>query len=396
MGFQKRDRSLYIDKEALATLAMLNEGIFYPVTKLMNQKTAKEVDESSQFEGSFFPFSLILAPSGKKNETILKSAKKGEVLNLVVDNDIVGEIIVDEIFKIDRMRRVELIFSTTDLNHPGVRDVLDRLGDYAICGDFEVNYPHILEAKKRIKQAKIDLEARSTVAMMFNAKPLHRAHERMIRSATGENDLLVLFLQRQYKEELFSFEIRLEGLKHYIDNYLPKNRVIVVPFENTYIFAGYHNIVLDSIATKNFGCDKLIIGENHSGIGIFYDKRGIHTYYDKFRDEHPDIVIKSEYVYCNMCKTLVSTKACPHGTHHHIKYESEFLQGLYEVGLLPPAILVRKEISAIYLSNLFPNRFKKLLEKFNRYFPNDGLIEEMDDEKFYNEIMKLHQTVSLT
>ncbi|RUM65604.1 MAG: sulfate adenylyltransferase [Sulfurospirillum sp.] len=396
MASAKRNSALYIDKEALATLAMIQEGIFSPVTSLMDQKTAQIVDSTQKYKDRFFPFSLLLAPSGRRNAQTLKNAKKGDKLNLIVDGKNRGFIIAQEVFPIDRKKRIELIFSTSDENHPGVKDILKRLGDLAIYGEFEVEYPNIKEVKTQIKEAQKEIEATSTAAMMLNAKPLHRAHERMIRSALGENDLVVLFLQKQYKEDLFSYDLRYKGLEFYIQNYLPKSRVLIVPFENTYIFAGYNNIILDSIAVKNFGCDKLIIGENHSGIGTYYDKRGIHTYYEKFKEEHPDILIRSEYVYCNECRTLVSTKTCPHGTHHHIKYQAGFLQGLLKVGLLPPAVLVRKEISAIYLSTLFPNRFDDLIKKYNNYFPNDGLIEELDDEKIYLEIMKLHQTVSLT
>ncbi len=396
MGSLKRNSTIYIDKEALATLAMIQEGIFSPVTRLMNQKEAQAVDQTSTYQGKFFPFSLILAPSGKRNERVLQSAQNGDKISLVQEGEICGELIVDEIFPINKEDRVKMIFSTTDEKHPGVKETLKRLGNYAVCGEYRVHYPSITQVKDQIKEAKESFEAKSVAAMIFNAKPLHRAHERMIRTAIGEHDLLVIFLQKQFKEELLSYELRRRALQYYVDNYLPKSRVIIVPFENTYIFAGYHTIILDSIAIKNFGCDRLIIGENHSGIGTFYDKRGIHTYYAKFKEEHPDILIRSEYVFCNECRTLVSTKTCPHGTHHHIKYDSEFLQGLLKVGLLPPAVLVRKELSAIYLSELFPNRFDDLLPKFNNYFPSDGLIEELDNEKFYLEIMKLHQTVSLT
>ena len=395
MGSSKNGNTLYIDQEALSTLEMLKEGIFSPVTKLMNQKEANEVDKNSKYKGQFFPFSFLLAPSGKRNEAILKNSKKGQILHLIVDGEIVGEIEVDEVFKIDKKKRVELIFSTSDEKHPGVKGVKKRLGDYAISGDFKIESHNISKIKKTIKEAKDNLEAKTTAAMMLNAKPLHRAHERMIRSALGENDLLVLFLKREFHQDIFDFDMRYKAVKFYVENFLPKNRVLIEPFENTYIFAGYNNIILDSIAARNFGCDKLVIGENHSGIGTYYDKRGIHTYYDIFKNNH-DIEIKSEYVFCNICKTLVSTKNCPHGTHHHIKYQADFLQGLLKSGLLPPAILVRKEISAIYLSKLFPNRFKDLIKNYPNYFPSDGLIEDLDDEKFYMEIMKLHQTVSLT
>jgi len=396
MESQKRSKTLFIDKEALATLSMLEEGIFNPVDKLMNAKEAKEVDDTSYFKGAYFPFSIILAPSGKRNEEVLKTAQPGDILQLVVDGALNGELIVEEVFPIDKNKRVEKIFSTSDMHHPGVVDISSRLGDYAVSGPFKIHFKSTKNVLTEIALAKKEIGAKKTTAIMISARPLHRAHERMIRSSLETNDLVVLFLLKPYRDDSFSYEVRLKAIEYYINNYQPKNRVLVVPFENTYIFAGYHSIVLDAIAAKNFGCDSLTIGQNHSGIGIYYDQHGINYYLNKFKEAHTVVNIVSEFVYCNVCRTLVSTKTCPHGSHHHIKYTAGFIQGLLAAGALPPAVLIRKEISAIYLSNLFPDRFKALRERYSNFFPSDGLIEEMTDEKFYVELMNLHQTSSLT
>ena len=61
------NKLLYIDKEAIATLAMAQDGLLDPVTSLMNQEESKEVDETGHYKGSIFPFSFILAPAGSKN-----------------------------------------------------------------------------------------------------------------------------------------------------------------------------------------------------------------------------------------------------------------------------------------------------------------------------------------
>jgi sulfate adenylyltransferase len=220
----------------------------------------------------------------------------------------------------------------------------------------------------------------------------------MIRTALENSELLVLFLLKPYKKDLFAYELRYKTLKYFIDNFLPKNRVMIVPFENTYLFAGFDSIILDSIAAKNYGCTKLAIGQNHKGIGMYYDASGTKSIGDYFHSLNIgiDMEIVSEFVYCNECKTLVSTRSCPHGRHHHISYNTELIHELFKVGVLPPAVLVRKEISAIVLSNLFPDRFKQLSGKFSNFFPGTGLIEEMNEEQFYMQIMSLHQTVSLT
>jgi sulfate adenylyltransferase len=392
------NRELYLDSEALATLKMAKEGILAPVDKLMNQKEAKEVDKTSSYNGQYFPFSFILAPSGKRNKKVLTSSKKGDVLEIIVNDEKCGELIVEEVFKIDKLKRVEKIFSTTDPSCKGVQDTIDRLGEYAVSGEVKINTDEIKQHKQKIDKQIQTLGAKDITAIMLSAKPFHRAHERMIRIALEKCDLLVLFLLKPYKQDIFSFQLRYKTLTYFIENFLPKNRVIIVPFENTYLFAGLDSIVLDSIAAKNYGCNTIAIGQNHQGIGMYYDSnatKSIKNYFKKL-DIGIEMDIVSEFAYCNECKTLVSTNSCPHGRHHHISYNTELIHELFKVGILPPAVLIRKEISAIILSHLYPDRFKNITDKFSNFFPGSGLIEEMDEEQLYIQIMNLHQTVSLT
>ena len=392
----RKNRELYIDKEALATLAMAQEGILYPVTKLMDEKEAIEVDEKKIYKNKTFPFSFILAPSGRRNEEVLKSAKKGEVLDLAVDGEKVGEIVTDSVFKIDPKQRVKNIYATEDLTHPGVQQTLKRLGNYAISGDYWVNFEDVKKTKEAIKSAKKATKAKSTAALMMSAKPLHRAHERLIRLSLEDNDLIVLFLLKPYLKDEFSYDLRYKTVEYFVKNYLPKNRVLIVPLENTYIFAGFNEVILDAIVAQNFGCNKLIIGKNHAGVGLYYDKNSIKSIFDTIKGINIEIETVSKFVYCNECKTLVSTNTCPHGSHHHISYDSDSILELLKLGILPPAVLVRKEISAIILSELFPNRFKELEKLYYNFVPFSGIMEEHSEKDFYIELMKLYQTTSLT
>ena len=392
----RKNRALYIDKEALATLAMAQEGVLYPVTKLMNEKEAKEVDKTKIYKNKTFPYSFVLAPSGRRNEEVLKSAKSGEILDLVVDGVKRGEIKTDNVFKIDPKKRVKNIYATEDLTHPGVISTLKRLGNYAICGDFWVDFEDVKKTKEAILKRKRDLKAKSVTALMMSAKPLHRVHERLIRLSLENSDLIVIFLLKPYLNDKFSYSLRYKTVEYFVKNYLPKNRVLIVPLENTYIFAGFNEVILDAIVAQNFGCNKLIIGKNHAGVGLYYDKNSIKSVFDTLKGVNIDIETVSKFVYCNECKTLVSTNTCPHGSHHHISYDSDSILELLELGILPPAVLVRKEISAIILSHLFPNRFKNLEKLYYNFVPFSGIMEKHIEKDFYIELMKLYQTTSLT
>jgi sulfate adenylyltransferase len=393
---RKNNRQLFLDKEFLATLALAKEGILAPVDKLMNKAEYEEVAQSGYYKGKPFPFPFIIAPAGEKNREILMTAYKGEPLDFIVDGKLKGTIIVDEVFEVDKKKRIEQIFGTYDISNPETQMFLKRLGDVALCGEYELFFDDIKKVKNTITAAKEQIGAKSVSAMMINAKPFHRAHERVMRITLEKCDLLVIFLLKPYKQDVLSYELRLKSLQYFVDNYLPKNRVVIVPFENTYLFSSYKNAVLDGICALNFGCDKLVLGQYHSGIGAYYDQNEMKSILNQYEDLDIDIEIITEFVYCNECKTLVSINTCPHGSHHHIKYHSESILDILKAGMLPPAIFMRKDISALLLSELFKNRFENIGKIYDAIFPNSGLLENHDERDFYLELMRLHQTTSLT
>ena len=396
MASSRKNRALYIDQEALSALSLLKSGMLSPVTRLMNAQQCMEVLQTGLFKGSTFPFPLILSPNGKTNEDILLTAQKGEILDLVCDNKSVGSICVDEVFPIDPIERLRQIYGTEDLAHPGVSATYKRLGKYALCGEYTIDTPLIETIHTKIKQAQDQISAKHTTAIFMAANPLHRAHERLIRQSLERSDLIVIFLLKPYENSGLNYELRHKVLEFFITNYLPQNRVIVVPLENSYIFAGSNEVILDAIVAKNFGCDRLMIGQNHAGIGMYYDRNANKSVVDRLVGIDIEVYIASEYVYCNLCKTLVSVQTCPHGHHHHISYHSESILELMKQGLLPPAVLVRKEISSLIVASLYPNRFKNLAKLYYDIMPVNGLLEEHSEQDFYTELMNLYQTTSLT
>jgi sulfate adenylyltransferase len=232
--------------------------------------------------------------------------------------------------------------------------------------------------------------------MMLAATPLNRAHARIIRPPLSDTDLMVLFLRNPFTNEGLRYDIRYNAVSLFIDNFLPRNRALVVPFENTYIFAGYNELILDALLAKNCGCHELVIGKNHAGLGLYYDQNRISSIFDTLNDIDIEISTVDEYVYCDTCKTLVSIRTCPHGQHHHIHYHSDSIMTLIENGILPPPILVRKEVSANIVAALFPNRIDNLQETYYSLMPSSGLLEHQSDEQFYLKLMELYQTSSLT
>ena len=393
---KRNNKSIYIDAEALSTLALIQAGMLAPVTGLMSQEEAEAVDRTRTYEGIPFPFSLLFAPNGKRNLATITSLKMGETVDLISQGGKVGEMVVEEVFEIDRKQRLINIYGTDDPSHPGVKNTIKRLGNLSLYGTYHVEYPLIQNTLHRIGQAIQRTGAEKISSMMLAANPLNRAHERMIRQAASESDLLILFLRKPFTDEGLRYDVRLQALNIFVEGFLPRNKVIIVPFENTYIFAGYNELILEALLAKNSGCDEMLIGKNHAGLGLYYDKNHFNTIFDTLSNLGITIKTMDEYVYCDTCRTLVSTQTCPHGQHHHVHYHSASILALIKKGILPPTILMRKEISANILSALFPDRFSNLQELYYSLMPSSGLLETKTDEQFYAKLMELYQTSSLT
>lgn len=396
MDSSKRNKSLYIDTEALSALALVQAGLISPVDKLMNEEESSAVDETKLYKGVPFPFAFILAPKGKENRQVLQSVKKGEVIDLITENKKVGELTVDETFAINTTQRLHNIYGNSDTSHPGVKNTAARLGSIAVCGEYTVTYPLLNDNINRIQSMVTKTGAKFVSALMLAANPFNRAHERMIRQAISDSDLLIIFLRKPFTTEGLRYDIRHNALTTFIDNFLPRNKVLVIPFENSYIFAGFNELILDALLAKNYGCHQLIVGKNHGGLGLYYDKNRLNSVFDHFKDVDISIKTVDEYVYCDTCKTLVSTQTCPHGEHHHVHYHSESIMKLIQSGLIPPSILVRKEVSANILAALFPERFTNLQEMYYSLMPGSGLLEQQSEEQFYLKLIELYQTSSLT
>ncbi len=396
MTSSRKNKTIFIDQEAASALELVADGLLYPVTKLMNKKESDEVAKTGMIDGKTFPFPFILAPAGKRNETTLKELQEGETVTLVCEEKEFAVLEVEEVFEIDPKERLLQIYGTTDTTHPGIQATLKRLGKYAVGGNYKLLGKSKNTGKQIISEAKKLVGANNISSLVMAANPLHRAHERLIRQTLDATNLVVIFLLKPYITSNLEYQLRYDTLKYFIENFLPKNKTVIVPLENSYIFAGYNEIILDAIVAKNYGCDRLVIGRNHAGLGMFYDCNSNKSIIDNLVGINIEIEIASEYVYCDKCRTLVSTNTCPHGQHHHISYKADSIRELLELGILPPAVLMRKELSSYILSKLYPNRFKNLEKLYYDVLPVGGLLQEHTEQDFYLELMNLYQTTSLT
>lgn len=377
----RKNKSIIIDKNEFGILSLIKEGLLGTCTHLMDENETKQVIKTGKFKTENFPYPLTFAP--KNAENFLKTAKIGTKIDLILDDKIVGNIELKSKFKNDK--NFSSIFSphTCPLNN---------VGETCIGGNIEINNPAIKKTIEDFEHTKENLNAQKITALVSSFDPLHRAHERMFRWTIDKADLVVVFLVESFDDNGFDFELKQQYLKQFIQSYLPPDRVFVFPLKNINLFHAHLNPALESILAKSLGCTKLVVGQNHTGLGMFYDDNQPKTILDDFsKDYGIEVIVLPEFVFCDACRMIVSTRSCPHGCHHHLHYSSQSLKDLLRAGIIPPAIFMRKEVSSIILSSIFPNRFKNLQKIYNDLFATDGILEYKSNEEFYQKLLETHQ-----
>lgn len=290
--------------------------------------------------------------------------------------------------------------SVSDVYAPSASEVAGSVfqnayaGQTAVQGRITLLKNGLAEQIARIKKVASSLAAPKISAFFTCADPIHRVHERLIRHMIDKADFVVIFLTGTSSTDALPYELRKKTLSYLLQNFLVAQRAMMIDLGSLAIFDD--KPALQCTIAKNLGINKIIFGQNHANMELFFDGGGVHSVLDEYQKRGDiEILLMPEYVYCEKCKVLVSTKNCPHGAHHHVHYRTQNLKALLRAGILPPAIFMRKEISAMILSELFPARFSDLQKLYDELFPNSGILQSHGESEFYEQLMQLYQTSAL-
>ncbi|MBZ7963753.1 sulfate adenylyltransferase [Campylobacter sp. 2457A] len=377
----RKNKTIIIDENELGILSLIEEGLLGNCNYLMDENESKEILKTGKLKRENFPYPFTFAP--KNAEKVLKDLKEKDKIELICNEKIVGYIEFKNKFKNDK--NFSSIFSSRTCS-------LENNGKTCISGKIKIYDSPIKTIKQQFQLVKEKLNAQKITALVTNLDPLHRAHERMFRWTIDKADLVVIFLVESFDEDGFEFNLKEKYLQKLIQNYLPPDKIFVFPLKNIDLFHSHLNPALESIVAKNLGCTKLVVGQNHTGLGMFYDENQPKSILDEFsKDYGIEVIILPEFVFCNVCHMIVSTRSCPHGFHHHLHYNSQSLKNLLRLGIIPPALFMRKEISSMILSSIFPKRFKNFQKIYNDLFATDGILEDKEDEEFYQKLLEAYQ-----
>ncbi len=309
-----------ISSREVGDMIMMGIGGFTPLKGFMGKADWQGVcDKFQMANGLFWPIPITLSTS----QTIADGLAIGQKVALrdSESGEIMGAITLSEKYSIDKAYECQAVFKTTDLEHPGVKMVMNQ-GEVNLAGEVEVysqgEFPHkyagiyMTPAQTR---ALFESKGWSTVAAFQTRNPMHRSHEYLAKIAVEICDgVLIHSLLGKLKAGDIPAEVRQDAIATLIDNYFVANTVVQSGYPLDMRYAGPREALLHALFRQNYGCSHLIVGRDHAGVGDYYGPFDAHYIFDEIpQDALETKPLKIDWTFwCNKCGTMASMKTCPH------------------------------------------------------------------------------------
>jgi sulfate adenylyltransferase len=348
--------AITLDSWGLSDLVLISTGAFSPLTGFMKQKDYLQVLKDMRLSNGLV-WSLPITLTVPKQS--IDSLSIGETVSLKgEDGKIYGTLDIEEIYEYSKEAEALFVFKTLDKLHPGVQRTFQKDEVYVAGPVKLLQFPRTFlkgfQTPKKLRERFEELGWK-TVAAFQTRNPIHRAHEYIQKTALENVDgLLIHPLVGDTKQGDIPADIRMKSYKVLLDEYYPRDRVLLSTFPAAMRYAGPREAVFHSLVRKNFGCSHFIVGRDHAGVGDYYGTYDAQEIFNQFsRDEIEIEILKFEHAfYCVKCGTMATSKTCPHTDECHIHLSGTKVRKMLKDGMMPPKEFSRPEVIEVLLHEM--------------------------------------------
>ena len=256
----------------LCDLELLLNGGFSPLTGFMGQADYDRVCAEMRLEdGTLWPVPITLDVP----EELAKSLGPGANLALRdAEGVMLAALHVEDVWQPDREAEGRAVFGTTNPEHPGVAQLLDRTHPCYVGGRLTGLQPITHYDYKLLRHSPRDLRAEfgklgwTTVVAFQTRNPMHRAHQEItLRAAKDvEANLLIHPVVGMTKPGDVDHYTRVRCYQALLHRY-PRKTAMLSLLPLAMRMGGPREAVWHAIIRKNHGCTHLIVGRDHAGPG---------------------------------------------------------------------------------------------------------------------------------
>ena len=346
---------LRVSSREKGDLIMLGIGGFTPLDGFMTHGDWERVCDGMKLaSGLFWPIPITLST----DKSTADSIKTGGRIALVdPDSDeILATMRVTEKYTIDKSHECMMVFRTTDLEHPGVKMVMDQ-GDVNLAGPVQVlstgGFPEkygALFMTPAQTRALFESFGWSRIAAFQTRNPMHRSHEYLAKVAIEVCDgVLVHSLLGALKPGDIPADVRTHAIAALIDRYFVKKTVVQAGYPLDMRYAGPREALLHALFRQNYGCSHLIVGRDHAGVGSYYGPFDAHHIFDEIPEGSLETrPLKMDVTFwCYKCGGMASGRTCAHGDADRLLVSGTKLRKWLSEGAEVPPEFSRPEVLAV-------------------------------------------------
>ncbi len=354
--------SLLLNSAAAANAVMLGAGYFNPLTGYMDKADALGVAKDLKTAaGLFWPVPVV-------NLTQQSGIKLGRLA--LRDPNVEGNpvIAIQDVRAIETFSDEELrfiaqeIFGNLDAKHPGVQTFLG-LGNQLLSGPIEVlnysyfpeEFPDTFRTAVQIRDEIAQRGWKKTVAFQTR-NPMHRAHEELCRMAQERlqaDGIVIHMLLGKLKQGDIPADVRDACIRTMVDNYFPKNTVMITGYGFDMLYAGPREAVLHAVFRQNMGADYLIVGRDHAGVADYYGPFDAQTIFDTKVPKGAleiEIFRADNTAYSKKLDRVVMMREAPdHGPDDFIALSGTKVRQMLGQGIAPPPEFSRPEVAKVLM-----------------------------------------------
>jgi sulfate adenylyltransferase len=336
-------------------LIMLGIGGFTPLNGFMTHADWQGVCDGMKMpNGLFWPIPITLSTDDATAATF----RTGKDVALLEHDggEILATMKVTEKYKIDKAHECATVFRTTDLEHPGVRMVMEQ-SDVNIAGPVKVlstgGFPEkygALYMTPAQTRAAFEASGWSTVAAFQTRNPMHRSHEYLAKVAIEVCDgVLIHSLLGNLKPGDIPADVRTRAISVLIEKYFIEKTVIQSGYPLDMRYAGPREALLHAVFRQNYGCSHQIVGRDHAGVGNYYGPFDAHHIFDEIpKDALETKALKIDWTFwCYACGGMASARTCPHDEKARLLVSGTKLRKWLSDGDDVPAEFSRPEVLEI-------------------------------------------------
>ncbi len=342
-----------LNARAISDLELIATGAFSPLEGFMNRETYLRVVKDMRLSDGL-PWSLPITLAVDADEA--ERLKPGHDVALVNPHgDLLAVLHLEEVYPYDKREEARLVYRTEEDAHPGVLYLYQR-GDVLLAGPVSLVRRSILEGfepysvEPRALRRQFAERGWRTVVAFQTRNPIHRAHEYIQKCALELMDgLLVHPLVGRTKLDDVPNWVRLECYRVLLENYYPKERVLLTSFPGAMRYAGPREAIFHALVRKNYGCTHFIVGRDHAGVGSYYGTYDAQHIFGEFdRDDLGITPLFFEHTfYCETCGAMASPKTCPHDETSRIVLSGTRVREILADGSLLPEEVTRPEVARV-------------------------------------------------